>query len=106
MNQRIALQKRAVARDAEGDEVTSWTTVHDRVPAGWLPGPGRELLAAEAVRAQTVGRFVIGWLPGVGADWRALWNGQALALTAPPLDPGDRTQLTLLVAAGVAHDGT
>jgi head-tail adaptor len=105
MRERITLQSPTRTRDAHGDEVPAWLTQFADVPAAWLPGPGREILAGESVRAETVGRLVLRWLPGVAADWRVLWNGQAFALTAPPLDRGNRTDLTLLVAAGVADDG-
>lgn len=100
---RITLQARAESKDAAGNTVTAWADVWADVPARWLPGPGREFLAAEAVRAETAGRFVIRWLPGVDASMRALWDGQVFALTAPPMsDPTARRELTLMVAAGVA----
>lgn len=89
----------------DGDRSYAWTTIHAAVPADFLSGPGREFLAAEAIRAETAGRFVIRYLPGVTAEMRVLWEGLAWNIKAPPIiDATARRDMTLLVGAGV-NDG-
>ena len=102
---RIDLQAYTQTQDANGDVVGVWADFATDVPAAWLPGPGREYLAAESVRAEVAGRFVIRYLPGVTAQMRAVWDGQFWEIKAPPmLDKTARREMTLMVGAGV-NDG-
>lgn len=85
-----------------GDRTSAWVDRFVDVPASFLAGPGREFLAAEAIRAETVGRLEMDYIPGVTAAMRVLWDGQAWAIKAPPmLDPTARRSMTLMVGAGV-----
>lgn len=103
---RIAIERKTQAKDAAGNATNTWAPFATDVPARWLAGPGREFMAADAVRAETVGRFVIRHLPGVTADMRVQWDGQTFALTAPPqTDATARREMTLMVSAGVQVDG-
>lgn len=70
------------------------------LPAAWLPGPGREFLAAEALRAETSGRLVIRYMPGVEAEMRVLWDGMVWDIKAVLPDPTRRREITLMVSQG------
>lgn len=103
---RITIEQKSATKDAAGNRVDAWTTFAANVPARWLAGPGREFMAADAVRAETVGRFVIRYLPGVTADMRVQWDGRMFALTAAPQsDDTARRELTMMVSAGVQANG-
>lgn len=103
---RITVERKTVGKDAAGNATTTWAPFVSNVPARWLAGPGREFMAADAVRAETVGRFVIRYYPGITADMRVQWDGQTFALTAPPqTDATARREMTLMVSAGVRVDG-
>ncbi|HEY5805068.1 MAG TPA: phage head closure protein [Lysobacter sp.] len=85
-----------------GDRTWAWVPVFVDVPAGFKSGPGREFLAAEAIRAETAGRFVMLYVAGVTADMRVLWDGLVWNIKAPPIvDHTARREMTLLVGAGV-----
>lgn len=71
-------------------------------PAGWLPGPGREYLAGEAVRGTVEGRIELRYHPGTAAITnadRVLFDGAVYLIKAPPLlDETRRRTVTLMVA--------
>lgn len=101
---RITIQERQETT-VNGDRSWLWVDRFVDVPAAWLAGPGREFLAAEAIRAETVGRFETDYISGVTAAMRVLWDGQPWAIKAPPMrDPTARRSMTLMVGAGV-NDG-
>lgn len=104
LRHRITIQERQEAV-VDGDRDSVWVDLYADVPADFVAGPGREFLAAEAIRAETVGRFVLRYLPGVTAAMRVLWDGQVWSIKAPPIvDHTARREITLLVGAGV-NDG-
>jgi SPP1 family predicted phage head-tail adaptor len=101
---RIAIDRREEVT-TNGDRTWQWVPVYEDVPADFVSGPGREFLAAEAIRAETAGRFVMRYLPGITADMRVRWDGLAWNIKAPPIvDRTARREMTLLVGAGV-NDG-
>lgn len=106
LRHRIAIDRKDVSQDpATGAITESWARLHDDVPADFLSGPGREYLAADAIRAEVDGRFRIRYLPGLDATMRVLWDGQIWSIVAPPiLDKTARREMTLMVKAG-ANDG-
>ena len=61
----ITLQSQAEVTDGNGDVSLAWTDFATNVPASYLSGPGREFMAAEAIRAEITGRFEIRYLAGV-----------------------------------------
>lgn len=104
LRHRITIQQRQEVT-TNGDRAWTWAAVYTDVPADFLSGPGREFLAAEAIRAETVGRFELRYLPGITADMRVLWDDQVWNIKAPPIvDQSARREMTLLVGAGV-NDG-
>jgi SPP1 family predicted phage head-tail adaptor len=105
LRHRITIEQSTETRDANGDRVPAWNVFAADVPAAFQSGPGREYLAAEAIRAEVAGRFNIRYLPGVTAQMRVLWDGLVWNIKAPPIvDPTARREMTLLVGAGV-NDG-
>lgn len=106
LRNRIQLQHFTATRDEWGSEVKAWvdafpaiTAQYGGIPAEWLPGPGKEYLAADAIRAEVEGRLRIRHLPGVTAQMRVLWDGQMWEIKAPPLqDPTLRREMVLMVA--------
>lgn len=104
LRHRITIQERQQTV-VNGDRTWTWVPVFTNVPADFVAGPGREFLAAEAIRAETVGRFQLRYLAGVTAAMRVLWDGQVWAIKAPPIvDSTARREMTLMVGAGV-NDG-
>lgn len=84
-----------------GYRVDAWVDYLTDVPAQFIPGPGREYLAAESVRSEVQGRLVIRWSPEAAAIQshdRVLWDGREWDIKADPLpDPTTRKELTLMV---------
>ena len=79
-----------------------WADFAADVPAAWQSGPGREYLAAEAIRAEVTGRFELRYMAGVTAEMRVLWDGSVFNIKAPPVvDHTARRYMTLLVGSGV-----
>ena len=104
LRHRITIQAKGEVIDANGDVSVGWSDFAANVPASWLAGPGREYMAAEAIRAETVGRFEIRYLPGVTAEMRILWDGAVYAIKAPPqVDPTGRKEMTIMVGSGVSN---
>ncbi|MEJ7746060.1 MAG: phage head closure protein [Luteimonas sp.] len=102
LRHRITIQGRTETRDANGDVTVAWADAAN-VAAQWLPGPGREYLAGEAIRAEVVGRFVIRYQPGITAGHRVIWDGTTYEIKAPPQgDATARRELTLMVGGGVS----
>lgn len=102
LRHRVTIQSRGETRDADGGSVPAWVDFAVDVPAEFLSGPGREFLAAESIRAETVGRFQMRFLDGVTAAHRVLWNGKVWDIKAPPIvDRTAQREMTLLVGQGL-----
>lgn len=105
LRHRITIQLKAEIVDpSTGYRTHDWVDRITDLPAQWLPGPGREYLAAEAIRAEVSGRFICRWSPitaGIDASDRVLWDGRIMAIKAPPLpDDSARRTVTLMVGEG------
>lgn len=98
--------KTATIDPSTGYPTDGWSARLVDEPAAWLPGPGREYLAGEAIRAEVTGRFTIRWSPAAAAivaGDRVRWDGRNMEVKAPPLvDETARRLITLMVA----EDGT
>ena len=99
---RVTIQRESETVDpVTGYRTKVWTDYLPNVPAGFIPGPGREYLAAESVRSEVQGRLVIRWSPAAAAIQshdRVLWGGREWDIKADPLpDPTTRKELTLMV---------
>ena len=98
----ITLQSQAEVADGNGDVSLAWTDFATNVPASYLSGPGREFMAAEAIRAEIPGRFEIRYMAGVTAKMRVVWDGQVFNMKAPPaVDATGRRSMILMVGSGV-----
>lgn len=97
---RVTIEQPTRGRDASGNAVVTWSTFAADIPAKWLPGPGREYLAAEATRQQTVGRLALRYLPGVTAAMRVQFDGKTYRITAAPMgDATGRRETILMVGS-------
>lgn len=78
-----------------------WVDYLTNVPAEFLPGPGREYLAAESVRSEVQGRFNIRWsqeAASIQSRDRVVWDGREWELKSDPLpDATARRELILMV---------
>lgn len=107
LRHRIAIQRRTEVVDPDtGYREWTWIDLLTDVPASWLPGPGREFLAGEALRSEVQGRFMLRWSPAmsdVHAQDRVLWDGNVYDVKSDPLvDETARREVTLMVARGVS----
>ena len=103
LRHRITVQSKVSAVDqTTGYVTTTWVDRVTNEPAAWLPGPGREYLAAESVRASVSGRFTIRSFEATRAIQpgdRVLWDGRVMEVAAPPLpDETARRELILMVS--------
>lgn len=102
LRHRITIQRNTESVDpATGYPTSGWAPIITDEPAQWLAGPGREYLAAEALRASVSGRFTVRWSAAnaaIAAGDRVLWDGRTMEIKAPPLpDETARKWLTLMV---------
>ena len=103
LRHRITIQRKSETVDpATGYPTLAWVDYMTSVPAQYFPGPGREYLAGEALRAEVTGRFVIRYTAtaaAVRAGDRVIWDGRTMELKAPPMpDEIGRVSYTLMVA--------
>ena len=106
LRHRITIERKTEVVDpATGYRTTQWLPLLVDEPAEWLPGPGREYLASEALRSEVQGRFNLRWsaaAAGVQSSDRALWDGAIYDVKSDPLvDPTARREVTLMVGKGV-----
>ena len=108
LGQRITLQQRAVAQDATGGQLATWSDVAT-VWAEVVPLSGRELIAAQAVASETSHQITMRWQPAFAnpktvAAMRVVMNGRCFNINAAINEDERNRALTLLVAEGV-NDG-
>ena len=99
---RVTIQRFTETVDpVTGYRTEAWVDYLTAVPAAFIPGPGREYLAAESVRSEVQGRFAIRWSPaaaGIQSHDRVVWDGRVWELKSDPLpDETARKELTLMV---------
>jgi SPP1 family predicted phage head-tail adaptor len=103
LDQRITLQQPTPARDANGDETITWTTVRE-VWARVAPIKGRELFEGGASLADTDTRFVIRAAPdlqtGLSPKWRVLHRARAYNLYSVAESSMGREYIELLAKVG------
>lgn len=99
---RVTIRRNGMTRDpVTGYRTEGWYDLLVDEPAGWLPGPGREFLAAEAVRATVDGRIELRYHAATAAishGDQVLLDGETYLIQAPPLlDETLRRTVTLMV---------
>lgn len=99
-DRRISIQARGTTKDSFGQQVTTWT----EVISCWArirPMSGRELIAAQAVQAETTHRIEILYRPTVVPAMRAVYQGRIFNIESV-IDDGTRHEtLTLLCGEGL-----
>lgn len=108
LRHRITIQRKTEVVDpVTGYREWTWADVLVDEPASWLPGPGREFLASEALRSEVQGRFTVRWsqlVSEVTAADRVLWDSKTYEIKSDPLvDATARREVTLMVARGVSE---
>jgi SPP1 family predicted phage head-tail adaptor len=108
LRHRVTIQQRSASTDALGQPTTEWTDVAT-VWADVSPLSGRELLAAQAARAQVNGTVTIRYQrqfsdPVQMAARRILYNARVLNITASR-DVDEMHQVIELTYAEGPNDG-
>ena len=108
LSQRITLQQRAVAQDATGGQLATWSDVAT-VWAEVTPLSGRELIGAQAVASETSHQITMRWQPAFAdpqtvAALRVVMNGRCFNINASINEDERNRALVLLVSEGV-NDG-
>lgn len=103
LRHRITIQKPGtpVQDGASGDVITPWVDLYADVAAEVLTGPGRELIASQAVQAETDARITLRWLPGVNQAMRVSWDGRFYNITGIDTDKTARHELRLRCQEGM-----
>lgn len=109
LRQRITVERKTETVDpTTGYRDWAWLPYAENEPASWLPGPGREYLASDALRSEVQGRFTVRWSPllaDVRAQDRVLWDGQIYDVKSDAMvDATARRTILLMVARGL-NDG-
>ncbi len=103
LDQRITLQSPTTARDANGDETVSWTTVRS-VWAKVAPVKGREAFAGGVSLAETDTRIIIRSAADLQTSltpkWRVLHRGVAYNLYSVAESDMGREYIELLAKTG------
>lgn len=99
----ITVQRKSLATNAStGYRTNTWTDRVIDLAAQYLPGPGREYLASEALRAEVTGRFIVRRSTealAITAGDRVTWDGRTFAIKSPPMpDATGRDSLTIMVS--------
>lgn len=100
LNRRITLQNRSPTVDSVGQQSTVWTDALTTW-ANITQLAGRELLAAQAVNAETTHELTLRWRTGISSAQRAVYQGRIFnVLGVIDRDTG-RRWLTLLCSEGL-----
>ncbi|WP_122678403.1 phage head closure protein [Pseudomonas viridiflava] len=105
LRHRITFQVLGRRQDPQtGEELESWETVWEKVPAAVEPLSSRDLVAAQAGQSEATGRMVIRYRAGVLPTMRILYRGEIYDIKGPALPDPDSglDYLTMLVAKGVS----
>jgi len=102
LRHRITIQSKTPIEDPDtGYQTFAWVDRVVNEPARYLPGPGREYLASEALRSQVTGRFFMRWSAetiAITAGDRLLWDGRVFSVKSPAtVDETGRREVTLMV---------
>ena len=109
LRMRVAIQERIETQDAvTGEMLATWQNVWldsdtelDSVPAEVLTGPGRELVAANAMQAETSARINMRWFPGLTQAMRILWDGKVYNIRSIETDRTGRMEYRTTCTDGV-----
>jgi SPP1 family predicted phage head-tail adaptor len=78
----IQIQRLVLTKDEVGADVESWVKVPPDIWAEYLPGPGREVIAAQQKVGESVDRFNIVYRPGITVRHRLAMDGVNYEITA------------------------
>ncbi|MRG98866.1 phage head closure protein [Xanthomonas sontii] len=101
--QRIELLAVTRVRDGFGEEVETWASWRQDVPAEVVPLSGKEFIAAGADQAVLAARIEIPYLSGVLTTMRIRHDGHEYWISAVLPDPTGRDHLTLMASLPKAN---
>lgn len=103
LRHRIQIQERVTSQDpATGEQVLSWSTRWDKVPAAINPLSVREFIAAQKEGSEVSAKIVIRYRSGVNASMRILHGGRVYNIAGSLADADSGLEyLTLPVTEGV-----
>jgi len=104
LRHRITIQSRSTTPDAYGGQPTTWTDFAVNVAAAIRPLSSRELMAAQAVQAETSHMITIRYRPGIVAAMRAVYKGRYFNL-ATPLNTDERNIELVIPAVEGLNNG-
>ena len=97
---RITLQQRSATLDSWGQQVTTWS---DLVTA-WAsiePLEGRELVTAQALRAETTHKVTIRYRAGITTAMRIVYQGRIFNILSSLDDAMNHVMLQMLCSEGL-----
>lgn len=107
---RVSVDQRTDAQDSFGQRNDAWTPLLANVRGAVKQLQGRELIAAQAVRAEATYSVTVRWRQNLANatthDLRVRYRSggvdHVLSVKGPPLDPGqDRRYVQLLCSSGL-----
>lgn len=101
LNRVVSIQRRSTTQDATGQQVTTWSMLLPSVSAEILPLSGRELMAAQAVRAEVDHQVTIRYRPGITAADRLVYQGRVFNIHAVMDQDTRHVWLTILCSEGL-----
>jgi SPP1 family predicted phage head-tail adaptor len=104
LDQRITIEHKAVARNAIGEEVETWSAFAT-VWARYLPARVDERLAGAQLQGEFEARFRIRRLAGVDPEMRVTWRGERYDLAGPAVPVDGRGRLVDLYVRRGVRDG-
>lgn len=104
------VERKTVIKDPQtGYRETVWVPRLVGERAQFLPGPGREFLAGEAVRSAVDARVVFRYHSGTAAidsvEERVILDGDVWSIKAPPLLDATRRRTVTVMIAKEPNDG-
>ena len=110
LKHRITVSRKSLATSSTtGYRTNTWTERLPDLPAKFLPGPGREYLASESLRAEVTGRFFIRYSADaleIEAGDRVQWDARVFAVKSPPLPDETARGFLILMVSENGGDGT
>lgn len=104
LNKRVTIQKKAVTRAANGEEVITWTT-HLPVWASVQPIRGREFFAAAQMQGAADYRVTVRYNSTITRDMRVMFGATVLDISAEPINVNSAGRWLELMCVSGVRDG-
>lgn len=101
LSERVTIERRTVARDANGGERVTWAVLATRW-ASVLPLTGRELFAAQSAHSEVTGKIMFRAPVDVRPDDRIMHGGKVYAVQAVLDAEAARREIVCMVSEGLS----